>query len=264
MTKQTTRTSQRSAASQSSKGFTLIELLVVVAIIALLVSILLPSLSKAKEQTRIVVCMTNLKGLSTAFSLYVAENNGWYPPGAAWGGSGLEYTWDTVLQPYYEIYEILHCPSDNIPRPWVWGWGWGSTPKEYHYARSYAINPQVTWYGPSTEGESLNYNGNPAFPWPGYVRKPTNIPFPGETIILGEMWESTYYGSVPLPGQYHVFWGCGIFYGYPGEEATGYVHRNNDAANYLFCDGHVTILPEDTPELGLDGNGNYYYWKREK
>ena len=57
------------------KGFTLVELLVVVSIIALLISILLPTLGRAKELTRQVMCSANLSGIGKAWKLYGAEND---------------------------------------------------------------------------------------------------------------------------------------------------------------------------------------------
>ena len=65
----------------SQQAFTLIELLVVVAIIALLISILIPSLSRAREQARTVVCLSNMKQLGFAFILYTEEFNGHLPGG---------------------------------------------------------------------------------------------------------------------------------------------------------------------------------------
>lgn len=62
-----------------SKGFTLIELLVVVAIISLLVSILVPSLQKAKDLARTVTCMSNLRNMGLGLAQYVSENNGCFP-----------------------------------------------------------------------------------------------------------------------------------------------------------------------------------------
>jgi len=61
------------------KGFTLIELLVVVAIIALLISILLPSLSRARELAKRAVCASNLRGIGQGEHIYSNDNTEWFP-----------------------------------------------------------------------------------------------------------------------------------------------------------------------------------------
>jgi len=79
------------------KGFTLIELLVVVAIIAILIAILLPAVSKAKEYGRKVSCGSNLKQMAIAFQNYADDFNDLYPP--AWGDQKWEYTYDDPANP---------------------------------------------------------------------------------------------------------------------------------------------------------------------
>lgn len=87
-------------------GFTLIELLVVVAIIALLISILLPSLNRAREQAKTVVCGTHLKQFATAFQMYFMENNDRLFP---YTSRGLGYR---LLRKHLEnVDEIMMCPS---------------------------------------------------------------------------------------------------------------------------------------------------------
>ena len=61
------------------KGFTLVELLVVIAIIALLMSILMPSLARAKKQAATVRCLMHLKQWGLMFSMFAADNDGYLP-----------------------------------------------------------------------------------------------------------------------------------------------------------------------------------------
>src|SRR5512137_3187006 len=107
-------------------AFTLIELLVVIAIIALLLSILVPSLQQAREMARFAKCKTNMKSQGLAMSMYVIENQDWIPPYYCYferGSSWKEWNWMDFTMPYvdgmcrpcqeyYGNYSVGSTPAD--------------------------------------------------------------------------------------------------------------------------------------------------------
>src|SRR4051794_6290018 len=74
------------APNQNQRGFTLVELLVVIGIIAVLIGILLPALSKARASANNLKCMANLRSIGQAINIYTAMNKGVLPYGY-WDGS---------------------------------------------------------------------------------------------------------------------------------------------------------------------------------
>src|ERR1700761_4566297 len=68
-----------------TRGFSLVELLVVIGIVAVLISMLLPALNKARQQTKRIQCASNLKQCGVYLLMYAQDNKGWIVPVGDWG-----------------------------------------------------------------------------------------------------------------------------------------------------------------------------------
>ena len=99
--------STRKFKSPVERGFTLIELLVVIAIIAILAALLLPALSNAKERGKRTVCINHLKQLNLAATMYVMDNDGYYP------SCNSSDKWPQAIRAGYDNLKLLACPVDT-------------------------------------------------------------------------------------------------------------------------------------------------------
>lgn len=215
-----------------SRAFTLVELLVVIGIIAVLIGILMPALSKARASANTAKCLSNLRNMQVAHWMYVNNNKGaLVTAGLAHGGAHAhdEAAWITTLQQYYETPLLARCPSDDSPH---WPDGEpvpGSGPVPQYRRTSYGINSFL----------------DPVMcPWGGPYRKVNQVRHPSATVQFLEMTETGEFAGADHP---HVEnWVSNI----PAQAAKhlatsihGGTPRGWDArANYGFLDGHAETL----------------------
>ena len=153
------------------KAFTLIELLVVISIIALLLAILMPALTKVKKQAKAVACQANLRQWGLVLNFYTDDNNGYFMSGS--GGSHFE--WMEPARPYYKEDEMRFCPmAKKNEEPGTDHWGTTFTTWETgDFVGSYGINEFLFNPNPSMDTQwghptSMNWRTRNV-PGAGYI-----------------------------------------------------------------------------------------------
>jgi prepilin-type N-terminal cleavage/methylation domain-containing protein/prepilin-type processing-associated H-X9-DG protein len=155
------------------KGFTLVELLVVVAIIALLISILMPALGAARESARRTQCASNLHTLAIGVMLYAQANHNSFPGIATspqqptdwiyfspWEGEPYGTFANGRIYPYIKDEATYRCPSDDVQQRFNIGTFTGNTHGPYKY--SYMINSlsaTIARYSCCVISDQARFNG---------------------------------------------------------------------------------------------------------
>jgi prepilin-type N-terminal cleavage/methylation domain-containing protein len=211
------------------RGFTLVELLVVIAIIALLVSILLPALAKAKEHANRVVCITNMKNIILGMFYYSDDNDGEFPPinpnpvlSSYWNLALDEYLGglDDSLLTANLAGKIWNCPSNPSPKD--------ATGQIQGSWISYVMN---RWMLPE------HYLDVPLNKW-------DDVTSPSEKFLILERSFKGY----PFPATMVGAWNYGPICGL-ADDTTGQLTPENSpherSADIGFFDMHVETMPYD-------------------
>lgn len=269
-----------------SKAFTLVELLVVIGIIALLISILLPTLGKARTSAKSVMSLSNLRQVGIGLAQYRVENRGLYPVASYASVAGRpRFRWADAIYSYMKSTEVYMSPQlsdDNRSR----------MNKPFHHTCDPAANPGIIagktiyWGGYGYNWQYLG-NGRTTGGVDVFVAKEgAQIRKSAQTIAVADTHGSKNGGSMfTSEGVYVVdpplmsvtlgskgsrktsaTPGSGN-YGYTGGADGDLAHRSTPAERnggkvaILFCDGHGDAMTlKQLDDFNNDGQADNGWW----
>ena len=217
------------------RAFTLIELLVVIAITSLLIAILLPALSAARQSGQSAKCLATLKNVGVGLAAYFNTNEDRFPLSKVHGGYQAGTAWLDTLEPYAQTTLQYRCPADHAKN-------FDAANPGLRRVTSYGIN---IFMSPNPlDWTASNPTGIPSW---GYIKQ-TRLKDSSRWVYAAELAEVDRTGAPLSADEFHAdHWGTNPFTGYGGYDPQYdlSLRRHLRKENYLFADSHAEHVAFD-------------------